>query len=46
LIYYYLIIERFKVGFASTGLFGPWIGRFVDSVGRKAGTIAYAGLHK
>eukprot|EP01036_Dinobryon_divergens_P024862 gene24862-33350_t len=40
-----LVSKLFLVGFASTGLFGPWIGRFVDSVGRKAGTIAYAVLY-
>jgi len=33
------------VGFASTGIFGPWIGRLVDNVGRRAGTIAYAVLY-
>jgi hypothetical protein len=38
--YYYSLL----VGFASTGIFGPWIGRLVDNVGRRAGTIAYAGM--
>jgi len=33
------------VGFASTGIFGPWIGRFVDTIGRKAGTLAFAVLY-
>jgi MFS transporter, MFS domain-containing protein family, molybdate-anion transporter len=33
------VSKLFLVGFASTGIFGPWMGRFVDSVGRKAGTL-------
>ena len=33
------------VGFAITGIFGPWIGSFVDTVGRRAGTIGYALLY-
>lgn len=37
-----LVSRLFLVGFASTGIFGPWIGRFVDSVGRRAGTLAFA----
>lgn len=32
-----MISKLFLVGFASTGLFGPWIGRFVDVCGRKLG---------
>lgn len=40
-----LVSKLFLVGFASTGLFGPFIGRLVDSVGRKAGTVAYALLY-
>ena len=40
-----LVSKLFLVGFASTGIFGPYIGRLVDSVGRKAGTIAYAILY-
>lgn len=40
-----LVSKLFLVGFASTGLFGPWLGRFVDTVGRKAGTLAFAGLY-
>lgn len=37
-----LVSKLFLVGFASTGIFGPWIGRLVDTVGRKAGTLVYA----
>jgi MFS family permease len=37
-----LVSKLFLVGFASTGLFGPFIGRLVDTVGRKAGTLAFA----
>jgi MFS family permease len=40
-----LVSKLFLVGFASTGIFGPFIGRLVDTVGRKAGTIAYALLY-
>lgn len=40
-----LVSKIFLVGFATTGLFGPWIGRLVDTVGRKAGTLAYAALY-
>lgn len=40
-----LVSKLFLVGFATTGIFGPWIGRFVDTVGRKAGTLAYAVLY-
>jgi MFS family permease len=40
-----LVSKLFLVGFASTGLFGPWMGRLVDSVGRKFGTIAFAVLY-
>jgi hypothetical protein len=32
-----LVSKIFLVGFATTGVFGPFIGRFVDTVGRKAG---------
>ena len=32
-----MISKLFLVGFASTGLFGPWIGRFIDVCGRKLG---------
>ena len=40
-----LVSKLFLVGFGSTGIFGPFIGRLVDTVGRKAGTIAYAALY-
>lgn len=40
-----MVSKLFLVGFASTGLFGPWIGKLVDTVGRKAGTIAFAALY-
>ena len=40
-----LVSKLFLVGFASTGLFGPWIGRLVDALGRRAGTIAFAALY-
>jgi MFS transporter, MFS domain-containing protein family, molybdate-anion transporter len=40
-----LVSKIFLVGFATTGLFGPLIGRLVDTVGRKAGTLAYAALY-
>lgn len=40
-----MVSKIFLVGFATTGIFGPWIGRWVDSIGRKAGTLAYALLY-
>ena len=40
-----LVSKIFLVGFATTGIFGPWIGRWVDSIGRKAGTLMYALLY-
>lgn len=40
-----MVSKLFLVGFASTGLFGPWVGRMVDAVGRKAGTLAFAALY-
>ena len=39
------VSKLFLVGFASTGLFGPWIGRLVDTCGRKAGTLAFCALY-
>lgn len=39
------VSRLFLVGFASTGLFGPWVGRQVDSRGRRLGTIAFALLY-
>lgn len=40
-----LVSKLFLVGFATTGIFGPWLGRMVDSMGRKTGTLAYAALY-
>ena len=40
-----LVSKIFLVGFATTGIFGPWLGRMVDTMGRKAGTLAYAALY-
>jgi MFS family permease len=40
-----MVSKLFLIGFASTGVFGPYIGRLVDSVGRKAGTLAFAALY-
>lgn len=40
-----MVSKIFLVGFATTGIFGPFIGRFVDTIGRKAGTLAYAALY-
>ena len=40
-----LVSKIFLVGFATTGIFGPFLGRLVDTVGRKAGTLAYAALY-
>jgi MFS family permease len=40
-----MVSKLFLIGFASTGLLGPWIGRFVDTCGRKAGTILFAILY-
>ena len=37
-----LVSKLFLIGFASTGLLGPWLGQLVDNRGRKAGTLAYA----
>ena len=40
-----MISRLFLVGFASTGLLGPWIGKLVDKYGRRAGTIAFSILY-
>ena len=40
-----MVSKIFLVGFATTGIFGPWIGKTVDTVGRKAGTLAFALLY-
>jgi hypothetical protein len=40
-----LVSKLFLVGFGTTGLLGPFVGRLVDSCGRRAGTLAYAALY-
>ena len=40
-----LVSKLFLVGFATTGLLGPWVGRQVDIRGRKFGTISFAALY-
>lgn len=40
-----LVSKLFLVGFATTGIFGPFLGKFLDSNGRKKGTLAYAVLY-
>ena len=40
-----MISRLFLIGFASIGVLGPWIGKLVDSFGRKAGTIAFSLLY-
>ena len=40
-----LVSKLFLVGFASTGILGPWVGSFVDNFGRKAGTLAFVLLY-
>lgn len=40
-----MVSKLFLVGFASTGLFGPWVGRQVDTRGRKLGTLVFALLY-
>ncbi|KAL3917730.1 MAG: hypothetical protein SGILL_004575, partial [Bacillariaceae sp.] len=37
-----LISRLFLTGFASTAIFGPLVGRTVDSYGRKRGTLAFS----
>jgi len=37
-----LISQLFLTGFASTALFGPSVGRALDSFGRKKGTVAFS----
>lgn len=37
-----LVSRLFLTGFASTALFGPLVGRTVDSYGRKRGSLAFA----
>jgi MFS family permease len=38
---YDTISKLFLVGFTVSGLFGPFMGKFVDEVGRKAGTLLF-----
>jgi MFS family permease len=40
-----MVSKLFLVGFASTGIFGPWMGRFIDGYGRKLGTILFTVLY-
>lgn len=40
-----LISRLFLTGFASTALAGPLVGKWVDSAGRKKGTLAFAVLY-
>jgi MFS transporter, MFS domain-containing protein family, molybdate-anion transporter len=40
-----LVSKLFLVGFATTGAFGPWLGRLVDTQGRKFGTLLFAALY-
>lgn len=40
-----LISKIFVAGFASTALFGPSVGRFADTSGRKKGTLAFCALY-
>lgn len=39
------VSKLFLTGFASTALFGPFVGRLSDSKGRKKGTLAFALLY-
>lgn len=40
-----LISQLFLTGFASTAIFGPWVGRTTDNYGRKKGTLAFSILY-
>ena len=40
-----MISRLFLTGFASTALFGPAVGRAIDSYGRKKGTLAFSILY-
>jgi len=40
-----IISKLFLAGFASTAIFGPFMGRFVDAKGRKKGTLAFTLLY-
>jgi MFS transporter, MFS domain-containing protein family, molybdate-anion transporter len=37
-----LVSRLFLTGFASTALFGPYVGRATDNYGRKKGTLAFS----
>ena len=39
------VSRLFLTGFASTAIFGPLVGRLIDSNGRKAGTLAFSVLY-
>ena len=39
------VSKLFLVGFATTGILGPFVGRQVDLRGRRAGTVAFAVLY-
>jgi len=40
-----MVSKLFLMGFATTGLFGPFLGRIIDTNGRKLGTLAFAALY-
>jgi len=40
-----MISKIFLAGFASTALFGPFVGKFADSRGRKKGTLMFCALY-
>ena len=40
-----IVSKLFLVGFATTGVLGPFVGRQVDVYGRRAGTIAFSVLY-
>ncbi len=40
-----LVSKLFLTGFASTALFGPSVGRALDTYGRKKGTLAFAAIY-
>ena len=40
-----IISKIFLAGFASTAIFGPFVGRFADTKGRKKGTLAFCVLY-
>jgi MFS transporter, MFS domain-containing protein family, molybdate-anion transporter len=40
-----MVSKLFLIGFATTGIFGPFIGRIVDQQGRRLGTLLFAALY-